>query len=71
MLALARVDPDVPVERIVPTSAGEAELASVGRRRAAARAMTPFLAGRILRGVPTSARLRRTSAGRSLASTGR
>jgi hydroxylysine kinase len=61
---------DVPVQRVVRTRAGEAELVVVTADGATRRArMTTFLEGRILRDVPTSAALRE-NLGRVLARMG-
>jgi hydroxylysine kinase len=69
MLALEDV-PDLPVQRVVRTAAGEAELVVVTADGATRRArMTSFLPGRILRDVPTSAVLRE-NLGRVLARMG-
>ena len=58
MLALEGVA-DLPVQRVIPTTAGEAELVVRTADGADRRArMTSFIDGRILRGVPTSAPLR-------------
>jgi hydroxylysine kinase len=69
MLALEDI-PDLPVQRVIPTRAGEAELVVRTADGAIRRArMTSFLPGRILRDVPTSARLRE-NLGRVLARLG-
>jgi Ser/Thr protein kinase RdoA (MazF antagonist)/3-hydroxyacyl-CoA dehydrogenase len=66
MLHVARVDPDVPVERIVPTGAGAAQV-RVTLPDGATRTVrvTRFMPGRILRSVASSPGLRR-NVGRAL-----
>lgn len=70
LMHLADVRPDLPVERVLPTLDGAVELwfeTDTGDRRCAR--MTTFLAGRLLRLVPTSPSLRE-SLGRMLAQLG-
>ena len=69
MLALEGI-PDLPVQRVIATTAGEAELVVRTADGATRRArMTSFLEGRILRSVPTSGPLRE-NLGRMLARLG-